>query len=245
MRTPDNPNSNPILFALIPVFPSIFFSLILVSQQGISSTSVSFAFLMILFSLVGSYFILVWHTDQLEKLDNYHQKKYLEGLNMLKSYTVELERLVLMVEPKLAEQIVAAKDLTEQEVSTLIRRFSTINEELKHIFEFADLAVDGEESEELKNLKSSVGKIRKEIDIVLETLQFQDRVSQILALVQTNLATLRDNLEHIQQQGQDRHKKMLNVEEVVSQMQTQYETVKQRNSRPTTKHQPADDLTFF
>lgn len=163
---------------------------------------------------------------------------------MLKSYTVELERLVLMVEPKLAEQIVAAKDLTEQEVSTLLRRFSTINEELKHIFKFADLPVDGEESEELKNLKSSVGKIRNEIDVVLETLQFQDRVSQILALVQTNLATLRENLEHIQQQGQDRHKKMLNVEDIVSHMQTQYETVKQRNNRPTTK-QPADDLTFF
>jgi hypothetical protein len=245
MRIPDNPNSNPILFALIPVFPSIFFSLILVWQQGISSTSVSFAFLMILFSLVGSYFILVWHTDQLEKLDNYHQKKYFEGLNMLKSYTVELERLLLMVEPKLAEQIVAAKDLTEQEVSTLIRRFSTINQELKHIFEFADLIVDDEESEELKNIKSSVGKIRKELDIVLETLQFQDRVSQILALVQTSLATLRDNVEHIQQQGQDRHKKMLNVEEVVSQIQNQYETVKQRNSRPTTNNQPSDDLTFF
>ncbi len=244
MRTHDNPNTNPILFAFMPVFPSVFFGLILVSQQGVSSSSVSFAFLMVLFSLVGSYFILVWHTDQLEKLDSYHKKKYLEGLNMLKSYTVELERLVLMVEPKLAEQIVAAKDLTEQEVSTLIRRFSTINEELKHIFEFADLPVDGEESEELKNLKSSVGKIRKEIDVVLETLQFQDRVSQILALVQTNLATLRENLEHIQQQGQDRHKKMLNVEDIVSHMQTQYETVKQRNNRPTTK-QPADDLTFF
>lgn len=74
MRTHDNPNTNPILFALIPVFPSVFFGLILVSQQGVSSSSVSFAFLMVLFSLVSSYFILVWHTDQLEKLDSYHKK---------------------------------------------------------------------------------------------------------------------------------------------------------------------------
>lgn len=251
MRTQDKPDTNPILFALTPVFPSVFFGLILVWQQGISSTSVSFAFLMVLFSLVSSYFIWVWHTDQLENLDNYHQKKYLEGLKMLKSYTVELERLLLMIEPKLAEQILAAKELTEQEISVLIRRFSTMNEELKQIFDFANLAAnaaadtEGQDPENLDNLKNSVGKIRKEIDVVLETLQFQDRVSQILTLVQANLTTLRETVELIQEQGPERHKKMLDVDEMVAHIQTQYETVKQRNnSRPMSK-KSADDLTFF
>ncbi len=241
---PDNPNTNPILFALLPVLPSAFFGLMLVWQQGASLTSVSFASLMVLFSLVSSYFIWVWHSDQLEKLNNHHQKKYLEGINMLKSYTVELERLLLMVEPKLAEQILAAKELTETETSMLIQRFSVMNEELKHLFEFANTASDNP-PEDIEKLKKSVGEIRKEIDFVLEALQFQDRVSQILALVQNNLSTLRQTVEHIQQQGPDRHKKMLKVEEMVADIEIQYDKVKQRNNRTAAKQQPADELTFF
>jgi hypothetical protein len=244
MSAPENPDTNPILFVLLPVLPSVFFGLILVWQQGFSLTSVSFTFLMILFSAVSSYFIWVWHTDHIEKLEKYHQKKYKEGLYMLTSYTAELERLLLTVEPKLAEQILAAKDLTEQEISLLIRRFSTMNEELKQIFEFAGQVEAGQAIENLDNLKNSVGVIRKELDTVLEALQFQDRVSQILMLVRTNLATLRETLEQIQQQGSERHKKMLAVDDMVNQFEIQYEAVKHRKSRPTAK-QPADEPTFF
>jgi DNA-binding ferritin-like protein len=244
MHTPGNLETNPILFTLIPVLPSAFFGLILVWQQGASLASVPFAFLMVLFSLVSSYFIWVWHADQLEKLGNYHKKHYSEGLHMLKSYTVELERLLLMVEPKLAEQILAARELTEQEISLLVQRFSTMNAELKQIFDLAEQTVDTQTPEVLDNLKKSVGKVRNEIDVVLEALQFQDRVSQILALVQTNLATLRETLEHIQQQGPERHKEMLNVEEMLAHIQAQYETVKHSNNHSTAK-QSADDLTFF
>lgn len=238
-------NTNSLVFALIPVFPSLFFSLILLWQQGISITSMSFAFLLVLFSLVSGYFIWVWHSDDVEKLESYYQKKHKEGLHMLTSYASELERLLLTVEPKLAEQILAAKELTEQETSILIRRFTLINEELKYIFEFAEHAsASGEDTVNFDALKNSAGKLRKEVDMVLGSLQFQDRVSQILTLVQNNLGSLRETLEQIQQQGTDRHKKMLNVEEIVTHIQAQYESVKQRGGQAASKLQ-TDDLTFF
>jgi hypothetical protein len=232
------------MFALLPVLPSIFFGLLLVWQQGFALTSVSFAFLMVLFSIVSSYFIWVWHTDYIDQLENYHRKKYKEGLHMLTSYTAELERLLLTVEPKLAEQILAAKELTEQETAMLIRRFSTINDELKQIFDIALQAEAGKQLEDVDTLKNSVGTLRKEIDIVLEALQFQDRVSQILMLVRNNLGTLRETLEHIQQQGSERHKKMLNVEDIARHIDTQYDTVKHRNKRQPNR-KPADEATFF
>jgi hypothetical protein len=244
MQTPYNPNGSQFMFALVPTFPSLFFGLIFVSQQGASLTNLSFVFLMLLFSLVSGYFIWVWHTDQLEKQDNYLQKKYSEGLTMLTSYTVELERLLLMMEPKLAEQVLAAKELTEQEVSILIGRFSVINQELKQIFDIANQASGEQESESLNHLRTSVGKVRNEIDIVLEALQFQDRVSQILGLVQTNLATLRETLETIQQQGPERHQKMLKTDEMVANIQAQYETVKHRHNTTKSK-QTADEFTLF
>ena len=244
MSTPENPDTSPILFVLLPILPSVFFGFILVWQQDFSLTSESFAFLMILFSVVSSYFIWVWHTDHIEKLDNFHRKKYKEGLHMLTSYTAELERLLLTVEPKLAEQILAAKELTEQETALLIKRFSTINAELKQIFDLTLQTEAGQELENIDALKNSAIALRKEIDSVLEALQFQDRVSQILALARSNLGLLKETLEQIQQQGSERHKKMLNVEDISRHFDTQYEKVKHRGKRQATRQGP-DETTFF
>lgn len=244
MQTPYNPNGSHFLFALVPILPSLFFGLILIWQRGLSLTNVSFVFLMILFSGVSGYFIWIWHTDKLASQGNYYQKKYSEGLNMLMSYTTELERLLLMIEPKIAEQVTDAKELTEQEISILVRRFSDMHKDLKHIFEFANQAADEQESEHLIQLKSSVDKVRNEIESVLEALQFQDRVSQILTLVQDNMAALRETIEKIQGQGSERHKIMLNAEEMLTQIQIQYESVKHRNSRNASQ-KPTDDFTLF
>ena len=163
---------------------------------------------------------------------------------MLTSYTVELERLLLMMEPKIAEQVSAAKELTEQEVSILIRRFSAMHRELKQIFDIANQASDKQEPESFHHLKTSVEKVRSEIDIVLEALQFQDRVSQILGLVQTNLAALRETLEKIQQQGPERHQKMLKTDEMMANIQIQYETVKRRHNAAASTQQ-TDEFTLF
>jgi hypothetical protein len=244
MQTPNNTNPNRFLFALVPTFPSIIFGLIIVWQQGVSSANVSFVFLMVLFSFVSSYFMWVWHTDQLERQAAYHQKRNLEEINKLMAYTVELERLLLMAGPKLIEQVSAAKELTEQEVGVLIKRFSVINGELNLLLTVDNPESNEQDLEKIDHLRAIVEKIRHDIDIVLEALQFQDRVNQILALVQDNLGTLKETIFDIQQQGPERHQKMLKVDEIMTNIQTQYETVKHRKNQSMPKHQ-VDEVTFF
>lgn len=245
MRTTNNTNAGHLLFALVPTVPSIFFALTFLWLQGASPTNVSSAFLLVLFSLVSGYFMWVWHHDQLAHQKNYHQKKNLDEMKKLMAYTVELEKLLLLAEPKFVEHVSAAKEITEQEVSTLIRRFSVIHDELNVIVKLTHQAPpDGQEPETHEQLKDSAEKIRNEVDVVLEALQFQDRVSQILALVQGNFTALRESIELIQQQGHERHQKMLNVEETIATMQSQYETVKHRHNRAMPKHS-TDDFTLF
>jgi len=244
MRTTNNTNAGHVLFALVPTVPSIFFGLAFVWLRGASSTNVSSAFLLVLFSLVSGYFMWVWHHDQLTLHKNYYQRRNLEEINKLMAYTVELEKLLLQAEPKFVEHVSAAKEITEREVSTLIRRFSVIHNELNVMVKLTNQSPDGKESETHKTLKDSADKIRSEVDVVLEALQFQDRVSQILALVQGNFTALRESIELIQQQGHERHQNMLNVEEAIAKMQTQYETVKHRHNRAMPKHS-VDDFTLF
>lgn len=244
METPNNTICRHFLFALIPVFLSILLGLVFVWQQSASSTNISFVFLMILLSMVSSYFMWTWHSSQLETKNIYQQKTKSEELNVLMSYTVDLERLLLLVEPKIVDQVVAARELTEQEISTLIRRFSVIHSELNQIFDFANQTTGEQKIEGGDNLRNSVEKIREEINVVLEALQFQDRISQILVLVQDNLAMLRETLEKIQQQGPERHQKMLKVEEILTNIQIQYETVNNPNNHSASV-QSADELTLF
>jgi hypothetical protein len=244
MQTTRNTNNNNFLFALIPTCPSVFFGLIYLWQQGSSSEHLAFVSLMVLFSLVSSYFMWVWHTDELNQQKDYLQKRNSENLNKLMAYTVELERMLLMVEPKIVEQVLAAKEITEQETAMLIRRFSSMLEELKPIFDFTNQTDDGQESKNIAEIRDSAKKIRSEIDVVLESLQFQDRVSQILALAETNLVSVRETLENIQLQGTGRNQNMLKVEEMVANIQTQYEAVKRRNNRPSHKR-VSDEITLF
>jgi hypothetical protein len=186
----------------------------------------------------------VWHNDQLEKQETYQQRRNLEETNRLMAYTVELERMLLMIEPKLVEQVSAAKELTEQETAILIQRFSALQGKLNQLFTFDNFDIDEDDQEKIDNIKGIVEKIHNDFDLVLESLQFQDRVSQILALVQDNLDNLKQTVFNIQQQGMGRHQKMLKVEEFIANIQTQYDTVKHRKSRSMPQHQ-ADEATFF
>jgi HAMP domain-containing protein len=245
MRANNNTEPGNFMFALLPIFPSLFFGFVLIWQQGIGATNVSLVALTVIFSVVSSYFVWVWHTDHLEKQSGNLLRKHSEGLKMLMSYTVELERLVMAVEPMLVEQITTAKELTEQEISVLVQRFSVMRDEINQITESATQTDDEKlGADNLENMRVNAVKIRNEIDFVLEALQFQDRVSQILALVQENLSNLRGAVETIQQQGSERHQKMLKVEETIANIQTRFDTVNYINSRTGDK-QAADDLTFF
>lgn len=233
-----------IVYALIPTVPSLFFGLVIVAQQGLSPTSMSIAFLMVLFSLVAGYFMWVWHSDQVEKQLQFFHNKAAEEKNALMAYVNELERLQLQLGQKQDEQLHTAKELTDQEISKLLNRFSSVNNELKHLFDLLAQPVGESGQEVLDNLAKRVKTIRSEVEAILEALQFEDRSRQIIEIVLNGLMTVKQTLYDIQQQGDNRHQRMLKVDDLLTKVQIQYEGVKVREagSSPKTK---ADDLTLF
>jgi methyl-accepting chemotaxis protein len=91
-------------------------------------------------------------------------------------------------------------------------------------------------------VKYSAEQIRTDIDSMLVTLQFQDRISQILTQVERNLLNLHQTIEDIQQQGDDRDGNMLQVDAAVAHIENNYKSV---HSRIDCAPNDEDDITFF
>jgi vacuolar-type H+-ATPase subunit I/STV1 len=204
----------------------------------------SIVFLVMLFGCISGYFLWLWHVDQIDQQNGMFQKKNRAALSQLMSYTTELERLLIMVTPKVFDQVLAARELTEQEISILIRRFSAMLDELQQIIDFANQAQIRQSSNSIASLRSNAEKIRGEIDVVLEALQFQDRVSQILSQVESNLTNLKKTVEKIQSTGSDRNQNLIKVEAMLAKIESNYESVNHLPIRSVSEN-AVDELTFF
>jgi hypothetical protein len=244
MLEPRKTNYGKYMFILVPTFPSIFFGVYLAWLQGISSSMLSIVFLVMLFGCISGYFLWLWHVDQIDQQNGMFQKKNRAALSQLMSYTTELERLLIMVTPKVFDQVLAARELTEQEISILIRRFSAMLDELQQIIDFANQAQIRQSSNSIASLRSNAEKIRGEIDVVLEALQFQDRVSQILSQVESNLTNLKKTVEKIQSTGSDRNQNLIKVEAMLAKIESNYESVNHLPIRSVSEN-AVDELTFF
>lgn len=244
MQVTGNMTDDKYLFALILAIPGIFIGIILNWLHGVSLSNALIALLLVLFNLMGAYFLWRRHSDRIERLNSQHQQKSKEAFNNLLAYTSEIESLQLMVTPIIFEQIVAARVLTEQEISILIRRFTAMFDELEQIIDFVNETTKTQGSQDVENLGKNAEKIRGEIDTVLEALQFQDRVSQILSQVENNLSTLSKTIEKIQLQGSKRNQGMIKVQEMVSNIRRSYESVNHFSKR-SVSGTVTDELTYF
>jgi hypothetical protein len=190
------------------------------------------------------FFLWQIHLDELNRDIGGYKYQDEDTLNSLMGYTQELEKLLLMVTPKIFEQVLAARELTEQETSILLNRFSAMLDGLQQIIDFANRASQGQLFNSVEDIKNNAEKIRLEIDVVLESLQFQDRVSQILTQVENNLAKLKNTVENTQLQDGRRNVNIIKVEEFLSNIQKNYESVNQPSKRSMAGNS-IDELTFF
>lgn len=99
-------------------------------------------------------------------------------------------------------------------------------------------------------LRASSEQIHHEICAVLVALQFQDRVSQMLAQVENNLACLDETLQLTRNQGDKRHADMINIEQTLQQMKLDYSMPEQHanhiaDTAVRDNSSQDDDLTFF
>ncbi|MDO9161535.1 MAG: hypothetical protein Q8N35_10025 [Methylococcaceae bacterium] len=232
------PHHNMNSLASLLVLPSIFFGAVLFFLHGISLINALIVLVMLGLSVGCGLFLWRWHINQLS------QYKSVETFNELMGYTTELEKLLIMVTPKITEQVFAARELTELEISVLLHRFSAMLGELQQIIDFANNAAVNQSMLTIEDIKNNAEKIRAEIDVVLEALQFQDRVSQILTQAQDNLADLRKPAEKIHFQGYERNSNMIQVEELLAGIQKKYESVNQVSKRLLAEN-PTEELTYF
>lgn len=99
-------------------------------------------------------------------------------------------------------------------------------------------------------LRASSEHIHHEICAVLVAFQFQDRVSQMLAQVENNLACLDETLQLTRNQGDKRHADMINIEQTLQQMKLDYSMPEQHANHiadVAVRDHPSqdDELTFF
>jgi len=230
--------------ALLLALPSILIGGLIFWLHGVSLVTVLIILLMLGISVGCGLFLWRWHVDQLSQQNKICQQQHGDVFNELMSYTTELEKLLIMVTPKITEQVFAARELTELEISVLLHRFSAMLGELQQIIDFANNAAVNQSMLNIEVIKNNAEKIRAEIDVVLEALQFQDRVSQILTQAQDNLADLRKPAEKIHFQGYQRNSNMIQVEELLAGIQKKYESVNQVSKRLLTEN-PTEELTYF
>lgn len=236
-------NNNKYLF-LVATLPVFMAGMLLFWLQGIQLINVAGLFLMLIINVSSVFYFFAKHAKFISWQEPTLQKQIMEPLQNLMAYTEEIERLFLLVSPKLFEQILAARELTEQEIADLIGKFSIIFHELQKIIEFANDMADDSKLTDAASLKNNAQNLCNEIDGVMQSLQFQDRVSQILTQVEENLTKLTDTVEQIQLQGNDRHRDMVQVEEMLTHMQNKYESVNQLSNRAH-GNADVDELTFF
>ncbi len=244
MQEASNANSSGYIFAIISALPSVFCGLVMFSTLGVTLTNVTIVLLMLLFSILGGLFLRYWHLDQLDSCKSRHLTANNQIVNKLFAYTAELETLIKTTAPKISEQVMAARELTEQEISILIRRFTTMLQELEQILEYVNQSTSKQLPNDVENLRSNATKIRNEIDFVLESLQFQDRVSQILTMVEENLSMLQKTVEKNQKLGNERNADMINVNEMMATIQTKYDTVIHLPNRSMSEH-VTNEATIF
>lgn len=243
MQFNSSTDSNKLFFVILPTVPIFLGGLLLLAQLPAHFATLAVLLLLIGSSSLTGYYLWRLHHRVLHQEQQQYQQSN-EGMDKLMSYTVRLEKLLLTAEPKIYEQVVAARTLTEQEIAILLRSFANIRDELKLISDFDGKTFDKTENIVVEKFRQSLATIGTEIDVILASLQFQDRVSQILALVQDNLATLRETLEFIQQQGSERDQTMLKVEDLLTKIESQYESVK-HYALPSVAENSADELILF
>lgn len=172
-----------------------------------------------------------------------------QGLATVADGIRKLTDSVTQIDARLSNQIGevltvlnAALKISESSVqideSALLQAESNINQTLSHLG-----VVLTRYRDDACALRNNADQIRIEISNVLVSLQFQDRVSQILTQVENNLLNLKNTIEKIQQQGSNRDGNMLQVDEAVEHIEENYKSVGAPPNRESDGSD--DDLTFF
>lgn len=193
-----------------------------------------------------------WNWRQRLRLQN-SQQDHCTQLRALQDYSSELEKLFLQVTPILVRQVQTSRCHTEQQIAVLTGQFAALAAQLEDISAAAEhlsAAQSGGYHQDAARLSASCGYLRGGIDAILVAFQFQDRVSQLLAQVENNLACLQQNVQTARQQDGMNRAGTLDIERTLQQMKLNYALPEQHvnhraDAAADQQAASGDELTFF
>lgn len=190
----DTRSDNTLLYLLLPAGFGLCCGLILNLLTGFTTLSIA---LLAAFTVAGLGIGKWLHTNQQKQLqsnDERWQHDHSHKLNDVKSYVLELERLLVQVIPSILRQVQTSKVHTEQEINTLTTRFSGMAEQLNGIISNTD------RSEDERNIDTLFGQSRRALTEVLQALTQIQSVEQAVTEEVRQLSTHTHQLDAMAQE---------------------------------------------
>ncbi len=157
----------------------------------------------------------------------------------------QISEKIREINASMARTLELIESSAESDDQVMDRARSTIHQVLERLEDTVGLL-----SRDAEDLRRHSEGISAEISSVLVSLQFQDRVSQVLGHVRDSLERVSRTLGDIRQQdGGDRHQDMLRVDELLARMLAEYSTHEERRHHSgqgaAKAADTASELTFF
>jgi archaellum component FlaC len=191
------------LYGSLPALPIILGGMVVGWQYGIGLFNVLFCLILVFCGSLCGLFLWRRHINELEQIKVRLTEEEINKINAVTTYTSELERLLLTISPILSQHVMASREHTEQEITSLSSRFSGMVDELRQIVDSTDNVLGGRQDYHLDTvINNSHGLLQPVLDLLGQIHQLERHtvddatLSQAEANIHQALTILSQALTH-------------------------------------------------
>lgn len=185
MQNGQDNNSSRFLYGLLPVLPMILGGAVVSLQYGATLYGVLVILLLVCCGIGSGLFLWHRHVSELAQINFRWTQDQNSKIDAVSTYTTELERLLLTISPILSQQVMVSREHTEQEITSLSNRFSTMVNQLRQIVDSTDDALSGQQSYHLETIiNTSRDLLQPALDLLRQIHQVEQKIVDDKALSQ-------------------------------------------------------------
>ncbi|TRX02117.1 hypothetical protein [Candidatus Methylobacter oryzae] len=155
--------------------PVILSGVIVIWQNGFVLHNVLLSLILAFCGIGSGLFLWRRHVDELANIESRWAQDESSKIAEVYTYTAELERLLLTISPILSQHVMASREHTEQEITSLSSRFSGMVDELRQIVNSTDNALTGQQT---YHLDTVINTSRNLLQPVLDSLKQIHQIEQ-------------------------------------------------------------------
>ncbi len=180
-----NSSDSKFLYCSLPALPIILGGVIVSWQEGIVLYNVLFSLMLIFCGIGSGLFLWRHHVNELAQTNSRWAQDENSKIDEVSTYTAELERLLLTISPILSQHVMASREHTEQEITSLSSRFSGMVDELRQIVNSTDNSLNGQQTYHLDTvINTSRDLLQPVLDSLRQIHQIEHNVVDAAALSQ-------------------------------------------------------------